>query len=141
MNKVILSGRLGGKPVIRETASGKVANVSLATTEVYIDKNKNKVENTTWHYLVLWNRNAENIVKWVDKGHRIQVEGAIQKNKYKDNDGVERESVQIVVSRFYFIDTIKNPSEAGTTDGAGDTSAPKPAGAAEGNGDMEDVPF
>ena len=110
MNKVYLLGRLGAKPELRDAGGGKVVNVGLATSEIYYDKNKNKVEKTTWHDLVLWNRNAENFAKWIDKGNRVSIEGSIQKNKYKDKNGVEREGVKINVSRFEFIDTI-NQSE------------------------------
>ena len=86
INKVILLGRLGRDPEIRELPNGKlVANVSLATSEVYTDKiSGERKENTEWHYLELWDRNAEVARQYLRKGAVLYVEGRIKTDKYKD---------------------------------------------------------
>ena len=100
INKVILLGRLGRDPEIRELPNGKlVANVSLATSEVYTDKiTGEKKENTEWHYLELWDRNAEVARQYLRKGAVLYVEGRIKTDKYKDaQTGEEKQRTKIRV--------------------------------------------
>lgn len=100
INKVILLGRLGRDPEIRELPNGKlVANVSLATSEVYTDKiSGERKENTEWHYLELWDRNAEVARQYLRKGAVLYVEGRIKTDKYKDvQTGEEKQRTKIRV--------------------------------------------
>jgi len=99
MNHVILMGRLGRDPETRTTQSGKkVATLSLATTEKFSDK-----EQTEWHRLIIWDKQAEIAEKYLSKGSRILVEGAIRYREY-EKDGVKRQSTEINVSKFTMLD-------------------------------------
>ena len=96
VNKVILLGNLGKDPVIRTIPSGaKVASFSLATTEVYKDKNGQKVQQTEWHNVVAWRNMAETAEKYLKKGSPVYVEGRLRTRKWQDNDGKDRYSVEV----------------------------------------------
>jgi len=103
VNKVILIGNLGKDPEIRTLNSGdRVANLSLATSESWRDRNSGeKRERTEWHRVVIFNDNlvkvAENYLK---KGAKVYIEGAIQTRKYADQSGVEKFSTEIVLQKF-----------------------------------------
>ena len=91
INKVILIGRVGQDPEVRNTDSGKVANFSLATSENYKDKSGIKVEQTEWHNIVAWNKTAEFVENYVKKGSLLYVEGTLKTQKWVDKDGQNRE--------------------------------------------------
>ncbi|MDR0484181.1 MAG: single-stranded DNA-binding protein [Alphaproteobacteria bacterium] len=103
VNKVILIGNVGGDPEIRFSQSGsKIATFSLATSEYWKDKatgeRKSKSE---WHRIVIFNENLAGIVEsYVKKGSKIFVEGSIQSRKYTDNNGVERNITEVVLTQF-----------------------------------------
>ena len=100
VNKVILIGHAGKDPEVRNLPSGdSVANVSIATTESYKDKNTGeKKEVTEWHNLSFFGRLAEIVGEYVRKGSMIYVEGSLKTRKYTDNNGVEKYSTGVVVS-------------------------------------------
>lgn len=99
VNKVILIGNVGQDPDVRFTASGAaVANLSLATTDSWKDKNTGqKQERTEWHRLVVFNRMAEVVQQYVQKGHKLYVEGQLQTRKWQDQNGQDRYTTEIVV--------------------------------------------
>jgi len=98
VNKVILIGNLGGKPELRYTQSQiAVANVSLATNEKWKDKDGNQQEETEWHALVFWKRQAEVVQEYCDKGSQIYVEGRL-KTKTWEQDGVKKYKTEIHVT-------------------------------------------
>jgi single-strand DNA-binding protein len=100
INKVILLGRLGRDPEVRELANGKiVANVSLATSETYTDRvTGEKKENTEWHSLELWDKHAETARQYFRKGMVLYVEGRIKTDKFKDaQTGEEKQRTKIRV--------------------------------------------
>jgi len=100
INKVILLGRLGRDPEIRELPNGKlVANVSLATSEVYNDRvTGERKENTEWHNLEMWDKHAETARQYLRKGSVLYVEGRIRTDKYKDlQTGEEKQRTKIRV--------------------------------------------
>jgi single-strand DNA-binding protein len=83
INKVILVGNVGNDPEIRTIASGvKVAKVSLATNRVWNDRNGQKQEKTEWHRVTFWDKMAELVEQYVNKGDRLYVEGSLE---YSDN--------------------------------------------------------
>jgi len=87
MNKVILIGRLGGEPVIKDTTGGvKVASFSLATDDSYKDKDGNKVQRTDWHNIVFFGKQAEICENYLTKGSLVSIEGKIKTESY-DKDG------------------------------------------------------
>ncbi len=76
LNKAIIIGRLGTTPELKYTASGvPVTSFNMATDESYTDKTGNKVEQTEWHRIVVWQRQAENVCKFLQKGSLALVEG------------------------------------------------------------------
>ena len=103
LNKVILIGRLGADPEIKQTQGGKgFASLSVATSENWKDKNSGeKKEKTEWHRVVIFNEGLVNVVKqYLKKGAQIYVEGQLTTNKYTDNNGQEKYSTQIVLQGY-----------------------------------------
>lgn len=85
INKAIIVGRCGNEPDIRRTPDNKcVANLSIATSEKYKDKNGEQKEVTEWHKVVFFGKSAEIVEKYVHKGSQIYVEGKIKTEKYQD---------------------------------------------------------
>ncbi len=103
LNKVLLIGRLGADPEIKQTQGGKgFASLSVATSENWKDKNSGeKKEKTEWHRVVIFNEGLVNVVKqYLKKGAQIYVEGQLTTNKYTDNNGQEKYSTQIVLQGY-----------------------------------------
>ena len=96
VNKVILLGNVGQDPEIRTFDNGnKIANVSLATTETYKDRDGNKQSRTEWHRVNFSGKNAETVERFVKKGSQIYVEGMIRTRKYTNRDGNDVVSTEI----------------------------------------------
>jgi single-strand DNA-binding protein len=103
VNKVILVGNLGKDPETRRMQSGDpVVNLSIATSETWRDKaSGERKEKTEWHRVVIFNKNlAEVAEKYLRKGAKVYVEGALQTRKWSDKDGVEKYSTEIVLQNF-----------------------------------------
>jgi len=100
VNKVILIGNVGQDPEVRFTPGGDaVANLSVATTESWTDKQSGqKQEKTEWHRLVAFKRLAEIIQQYVTKGARIYIEGKLQTRKWQDQNGQDRYSTEILIN-------------------------------------------
>ncbi len=97
VNKVILVGYVGLDPEIRYLESGTpVCNFRLATSEVYKNKNGEKVTTTEWHNVVLWRGLAELAEKYIKKGTQIYIEGKIRTRSWEDKDGNKRYTTEIV---------------------------------------------
>ena len=98
VNKVILIGNLGKDPEVRYLDNNKVvAKLTLATTENYKDRNGNKVENTEWHDLELWDGLAKIAEQYLTKGRSIYVEGKIKTDSWKDDEGNNKYRTRIRV--------------------------------------------
>ena len=99
VNKVILIGNLGNEPDVRYMPSGDaVANVSIATSESWKDKNTGETqERTEWHRVVFFGKLAEIVKQYLHKGSKIYVEGKLRTRKWQDKEGVERYSTEIIV--------------------------------------------
>src|ERR1700758_114847 len=103
INKVILVGNLGRDPEIRSTQDGmRIANLAVATSETWRDKmSGERKERTEWHRVVIFNeRLAEVAEKYLKKGAKVYVEGALQTRKWTDNSGQERYTTEVVLTRF-----------------------------------------
>ena len=103
VNKVILVGNLGKDPETRRLQSGDpVVNLSIATSESWRDKaSGERKEKTEWHRVVIFNKNlAEVAEKYLRKGSKVYVEGALQTRKWTDKDGAEKYSTEIVLQNF-----------------------------------------
>lgn len=99
INKVILIGNLGNEPEVRYMPSGDaVANVSLATSESWRDKNTGETqERTEWHRVVFFGKIAEIVKQYLHKGSKIYVEGKLRTRKWQTQEGQERYTTEIVV--------------------------------------------
>ena len=104
LNKVLLIGRLGADPEVKQMVNGKsVARLSLATSNSWKDKNTGeKKEKTEWHRIVIFNEGLVNVVKqYVKKGAQVYVEGQLSTRKWKDEKaGVEKYSTEVVLQGF-----------------------------------------
>lgn len=130
INKVILVGHLGKDPEVSHLEGGiAVAKFTLATTEVYNDKNGERKEQTEWHNIVCWRKLAEVAEKYLKKGSAIYLEGKIKSNNYTDKDNIKRYRTEIVADTFNMLD--RKP------EGSGVTSEPEP----ETVGAADDLPF
>ena len=104
VNKVILVGNLGADPEVRHLESGsKVANISIATSESYTNKSGERVEQTEWHRVELWDRLAELAEQYLSKGRTVYVEGRIRTNTYQDKDGITRYDKKIRATNMTFV--------------------------------------
>ena len=110
-NQVILEGFLGKAPEIRLMPSGdKIANVTLATKEVWKDKTGNVASSTEWHALVFYAERADR-AELYDKGDNIHVEGKIQTRRYTNSEGQNKIVREIIVMRSHRIDRMHDEFE------------------------------
>jgi single-strand DNA-binding protein len=148
VNKVILVGNLGRDPEVRYSPNGSaVANVTIATSESWKDKNTGeKQERTEWHRIVFFGRLAEIAGEYLKKGAQIYIEGRLQTRKWQDKEGHDRYTTEIVANDMQML---------GSRSGAGAPSEPMPeaataeSGSARGGGGAksagadfdDDIPF
>jgi single-strand DNA-binding protein len=98
-NKVQLIGHVGQEPEIKTLEGGrKLANITIATNEVYYKENGDKVENTEWHRVVAWGKTAEIIEKYVIKGKEIAIEGKLTHRSYDDKNSDKRFITEVVAN-------------------------------------------
>ncbi len=98
-NKVQLIGHLGGDPEIKQLENGKkMAKFSLATNQVYYDQKGEKVEDTQWHNVIAWGKDAELVEKFLSKGAYITLEGRLVYRSYEDKQGQKRTITEIVLN-------------------------------------------
>jgi len=140
VNKVILIGNLGKDPEITRLESGvKKASFSLATTEVYRNKEGEKISHTEWHNIILWRGLAEVAENYLKKGNTVFVEGRIRKREYDDKDGIKRYVTDIQGDNMTMLSTGPRPST--------ETGGPESEKAENGNGNgivptpEDDLPF
>jgi single-strand DNA-binding protein len=153
INKVILVGNLGRDPEIRSTQDGmRIANLAVATSETWRDKmSGERKERTEWHRVVIFNeRLAEVAEKYLKKGSKIYVEGALQTRKWTDNSGQERYTTEVVLQRFRgeltMLDGARGPAIEGGYDEGGFGDEPRasatPARSRTPVNDLDDdIPF
>lgn len=110
VNKVILIGNLGNDPEVRYTPNGSaVANISLATSETWRDKQSGELQDRTeWHRVVFFSRLAEIVGEYLRKGSKIYVEGALRTRKWADKSGVERYTTEIIANEMHMLDSKGN---------------------------------
>jgi single-strand DNA-binding protein len=138
VNKVILVGNLGADAELRYTGGGMaVANFRLATTEVWKDKDGQKQEQTEWHRISLWGKQAEAVSQYLVKGKQVYVEGRIQTRKWQDKEGQDRYSTEIKADRV----TLLGSGGGGRGQVERDEHAHQPAPMGADMPDADDVPF
>lgn len=100
VNKVILIGYLGQDPDIRYMPNGNaVTNFNIATSDIWKDKNTGDAkEKTEWHKIVLFGKLAEISAKYLKKGSQVYIEGSLQTRKWKDQNGIDRYTTEVLVS-------------------------------------------
>jgi single-strand DNA-binding protein len=133
VNKVILVGNLGRDPEIRSTQDGtRVANLSVATSESWRDKaSGERRERTEWHRVAIFNEKLVEIAeKYLRKGSKIYVEGALQTRKWTDQSGQEKYTTEVVLQRFRGELTMLD----GRTGGGGDAPEGDDMGGGDGGG-------
>ena len=116
LNKVLLIGRLGNDPEIKQMSNGKsVARLSVATSETWKDKNSGeRKEKTEWHRVVIFNEGLVGVVQqYLKKGSQVYIEGQIQTTKYTDNNGQEKYSTQIILQGYNSTLTMLGSSSSG----------------------------
>lgn len=149
INKVILVGNIGQDPEIRYMPNGNpVANLTLATSETWKDKQSGEMrEQTEWHKVVLFNRLAEIAGEYVKKGSKVYLEGAIKTRKWQDQQGQDRYTTEIVGNEMQMLDRrgdaanseYQQYSPSNTT--AKPAAQAKPADVAEVELADDDIPF
>ena len=158
VNKVILVGNLGRDPEVRYAQDGtKIVTFSMATSENWKDKTTGeRREKTEWHRVVLFNERLGDVAeKYLHKGSKVYIEGALQTRKWTGNDGVEKYTTEVVLQRYRGELTMLDSRNAGSGEYAageagGGTENEAPAagpetggpGAGPSGGDLDDeIPF
>ncbi len=154
VNKVILVGNLGNDPETRYMPSGDaVTNISIATTESWKDKQSGEQkEKTEWHRVVMFRRLGEIAAEYLRKGSQVYIEGKLRTNKWKDRDGNDRYTTEIIADEMQMLGGrggagggdyssgggSNKPSGGGSRDqsGGGQNSPPPPADDFD-----DDIPF
>ena len=160
INKVILVGNLGNDPEVRYANNGSaIANISVATTDSWKDKNTGEQqERTEWHRVVMFNRLGEIAGEYLKKGSQVYIEGRLQTRKWQDQSGQDRYTTEIVANEMQMLGGRGGGSDMGGGGGGGyqapQQSAPQnaprqaapqqpqgPASPAPANDFDDDIPF
>jgi len=133
VNKVILVGNLGNDPDMRSMPSGtSVANVSLATSESWVDKQSGqRQDRTEWHRVVFFDRLAEIVKQYLHKGSQIYVEGNLRTEKWQDQNGIDRYTTKIIAREMQML---------GSRNDSGGTSYAAPGSYGASSGGYAPVP-
>lgn len=122
LNKVLLIGRLTADPQVRSTPGGtQVTSFSIATNRNWTDKSGAKKEDTEFHNIVVWGRQAEIAAKFLTKGSEVYIEGRMQTRSWEGKDGQSRKTTEIVCERMQLGSRRTVPS-----DGTPSAKGPKP---------------
>ena len=134
INRVFLIGNLGADPEVRYTQDGTAAaSFTVATTEKWKGKDGQQQEHTEWHRVTAWRRLAEICGEYLAKGSRVYIEGKLQTRKWKDQQGNDRYTAEIVAREMKILSGGKGKSEPGPGGHGGPFPEPPDIG--------DDVPF
>ena len=127
VNKVILVGNLGQKPEMRYTATQTaVANISIATTESWKDKESGENrDKTEWHRVVFFGNLAEIAERYLDKGSSVYVEGKIQTRKWQDKEGKDRWTTEILGNQLTMLGSRSSNDSGSQQDSSSETPFPE----------------
>jgi len=144
VNKVILLGNLGADPEVRYLESGSVvANLRLATTEKYKNREGQTVENTEWHDIEMWDGLAKISEQYLKKGDPVYIEGKIKSDTWQDDQGNNRKRIKIRALQMQLLPKGSGagapsaPSSTGNTSVVSEPTSPLP----ENPGEVDDLPF
>ena len=135
VNKVLILGNLGSDPEIKYTKAGDpVANLSIATSESWKDKNSGDLqEKVEWHRVVMFSRLAEIAEQYLKKGSKVFVEGKLQTRKWQDQEGKDRYTTEVVAKEMTMLDS-RSTSQAQENSPKVESDKPK-------DDFEEDIPF
>ena len=135
VNKVLIIGNLGSDPEIKYTKAGDpVANLSIATSESWKDKNSGDLqEKVEWHRVVMFSRLAEIAEQYLKKGSKVFVEGKLQTRKWQDQEGKDRYTTEVVAKEMTMLDS-RSASQAQENSPKVESEKPK-------DDFEEDIPF
>lgn len=141
VNKVILIGNLGKDPEVRYSPNGgAMANVTIATSESWKDKNTGEqVDKTEWHRVVFFRRLAEIVGEYLKKGSKVYIEGKLQTRKWQDKDGNDRYTTEVVANEMQMLDSRGGGSTS--YDQSAPMASPKSEAPAAAVNFDDDIPF
>jgi single-strand DNA-binding protein len=130
VNDVTIIGNLGQDPELRHTEKGTaVCTLSVATNRKWKNKDGDLQDDTQWHKVVVWDKQAESCNEYLSKGRQVYVRGRLQTRKWEDKEGVERWTTEIVAQEVKFLGS----KDGGGSGGGGRSEAPPPSD--------DDLPF
>jgi len=151
LNKVMIIGNLGQDPEIKYLPNGTaIANVTVATSESWKDKNTGEqIDKTEWHRVVFYRRLAEIVGEYLKKGSKIYIEGKLQTRKWQDKNGKDNWTTEVIASEMQMLDSRGGNSgnASPSQNSAPAQSAPQQAtssssqGSPMGGNDEDDIPF
>lgn len=139
VNKAIIVGALGGDPEVRYLPSGgAVTNISVATTQSWMDKTTGqKQEKTEWHKVCAFGAIAEVMAKYLTKGSKVYIEGQLETKKWQDQSGADRYTTQINCREMQML----GGGSRGSEPVAPPSPSPEPATADSVAEQFDDIPF
>ncbi len=149
VNKVIIVGNLGIDPEVRTLENGaKLARLRIATSETYMSKDGQRVEQTEWHNVVLWRGLADIAERYLAKGKQAYIEGKLKTRSWKDQEGNDRYVTEIVADNLQLLGRpgtgesreSSGQKPGGVSEPVGSTAQPR-ANAGGGSKDEDDLPF
>jgi len=135
VNKVILLGNLGSDPEVRYLDNGSVvAKFNIATSEAYNNKGGERVEQTEWHKIELWDNLAKTAEQYLKKGNTVYIEGKIKTEQWTDKDGQQKSGIRIRATSMTLVggrrDTIEGDSQPSGGPAQSAPAASRPAAVA-----------
>ncbi len=146
INKVILIGNLGSDPEVKYLDGNRtVANFSLATNESYTDKQGNRITQTEWHRIEMWDSLAKVAEKYLVKGKQVYIEGKIKTEKWTDQNGVDKYTTRIRANVLQMLGSREDSSSNNTTNDTNQsnqqTSSKPPEKSVPAEDSEDDLPF
>ena len=139
LNRVMLIGNLGRDPEVRYTGSGAaVANFTLATNEVWTNKEGRREERTEWHRIVVFGKTAEVCREYLKKGRQVYVEGRLQTRQWEDREGNKRTTTEINAQNIVFLGRAGETQQSAPESFSGPT---EPSGGGPSSTPPADDPF
>ncbi len=136
---MIIVGNLGIDPEVRTLENGtKLARLRVATSESYMSKDGQKVEQTEWHTIVVWRALADIAERYLSKGKQVYIEGKLKTRSWKDQEGNDRYATEIVGDNMQLLG---RPSGNDSGNQGQSQSQPQTASASPGNQHEDDLPF
>lgn len=124
--QVTILGNVGRDPEVRYSSNGNaIANLSVATSRKWKSQDGERHEETEWHRLTAFGRQAEVLGEYVRKGNKLFITGYLKTRKWEDKDGIERYTTEIIVENFQLLDRNDGEASASAESPAKPASKPK----------------